>query len=129
MNRFVKLFILATAILVACNPLHDPDSHIHDEAESDLEGQAFTIHSQQLELFAEAGPWQEGKPIVILGHFTLVENGHHPLAEADIRLLLTTEGEVIQEVPGKQRIPGIFGFSLDPVSPMVADLVFIVANP
>ncbi len=131
MNRFVRLFLLATVTVVACNHVNSPDTdtHAHDEEVPELEGQDFTIYSQHLELFAEASPWEEGKPVEINGHFTLIENGHHPLAKTDIRLLVTVEGETLQEVQGEQRIPGIYSFILEPVSPMVARLVFAVSGP
>ena len=129
MDRFVKLFIVAAALLTACGHVHGPDAHTHDDEGIEMEGQAFTVFSRHIELFAEAGPWEAEKPTTINGHFTLIENGHYALAGADIRLLLTAEGKTLQEVHGEQRIPGIYEFSLDPVSPMVADLVFLVSGP
>ena len=106
------------AIMVSCNKKEE-----QPEAQ-ELEPIAYTLYTENSELFVEFKPLVVGQTSKFSAHFTVIGETFTALTDAKITVSLITNGKGIRNSIDAPASPGIFRLALNPTTPGTGKLVF-----
>jgi membrane fusion protein, heavy metal efflux system len=121
-----KIFIALLSIMSlfqGCKSGQDNHDHLHDDVFLFLTG-----YIDELEVFAEAGPFAVGQTSGIYAHFTQLSD-FRQLEDAEVTMSLIVGREGIRQTIDTPVRKGIFAFSLQPVAAGQGQVVFDVKTP
>jgi cobalt-zinc-cadmium efflux system membrane fusion protein len=138
--KYLMLPMAATlCILFGCTPNHDhaaDGGHDHDAAgnhidapETPLDPLAFTVYTENTELFVEFKPLIKGEESRFAAHFTSLGEEFKAIGEGQVTLSLIGAGDSQSVTANEPEVPGIFRLRMVPNQVGSADLVFRVVTP
>jgi cobalt-zinc-cadmium efflux system membrane fusion protein len=104
----ITLFTLA---FIGCT---NKDIDKHNEGASGIEPLAYTLYTENLELFVEFKPLIKGEISKFAAHFTILGSNFSPLNEAEITVSLLVGENGIRTTSSIASSPGIFRLALNP---------------
>jgi membrane fusion protein, heavy metal efflux system len=110
-------------LLTSCGNQTTSD-HGHEHTASALEPLAYTLYTQNLELFVEFKPLVVGSTSKFAAHFTVLGENFTALNEGVISVHLIVSDSIINHTVDSASSPGIFRLSLAPTIAGVGKLVF-----
>ncbi len=116
---------IITAMFIGCSHEH---SHEHGTEEKGLEALAYTLYTDNSELFVEFKPPVVGTETRFAAHFTILGERFYPLQEAVITLTLTVNGKPVTVEANKPEVPGIFRLRLTPTTAGTGKLIFDIVT-
>ena len=126
-------------ILFGCTPNHDhaaDGGHDHDAAgnhidapETPLDPLAFTVYTENTELFVEFKPLIKGEESRFAAHFTSLGEEFKAIGEGQVTLSLIGAGDSQSVTANEPEVPGIFRLRMVPNQVGSADLAFRVVTP
>jgi biotin carboxyl carrier protein len=121
-----KLFIILSAIVLAsCANSGTPKMQTPTNP---LPSLAYTIYTQQSELFAEFRTPVAGDTTKLAGHFTHLGEYFKAITEGTITLTLTIDGVSVSQTSSVSSSPGIFRYVIVPGKVGTGKMVFDVKN-
>lgn len=126
-----KLFIIISVIIMtSCGSHihHKEDAHGHNGEASELPSLAYTIYTEQTELFAEFRTLVVGDTMKLAGHFTHMKELFTALTDGTITLSLIVDGNSVSQTSTVSSSPGIFRYAIVPTKTGVGKLVFDIKN-
>lgn len=109
------LIALAASFFVACAP----NSHQHSSAEAETEeahhhgaGEKYTVYSNRYELFMEATTGESDGQMELLLHLTRLSD-FKPVGQAEISVLMETNGNIVSTKQAEAVIDGIYDCDLE----------------
>lgn len=121
MNKIILPLAIISTMLFSCSHEH---SHEHGTEKKGLEALAYTLYTDNSELFVEFKPPVVGTETRFAAHFTILGEQFLPLQEAVITLTLTVDGKPVSVESHKPEVPGIFRLRLTPTVAGIGKLVF-----
>lgn len=121
MKKIILPLAIITAMFFGCSHEH---SHEHGAEEKALEALAYTLYTDNSELFVEFKPPVVGTETRFAAHFTILGERFVALQEATITLTLTVNGKPVTVEANKPEVPGIFRLRLTPTTEGTGKLVF-----
>ena len=123
MNIFSKLsFLLILAIIVSCNKKEEQPEPL------ELEPLAYTLYTENIELFVEFKPLVVGQTSKFAAHFTVLGETFTALTDAKITVSLINNGKGIKSTVNAPASPGIFRLALEPSTAGTGKLVFDIVT-
>lgn len=117
---FITLAILSLAV-AGCNHPQDNTADVHSEHEA--ESRAFTLFTDEVELFAEVT--LEENETHVISHFTILD-GYKPIREGMLQAVLSSDkGSLSLDFPAPSR-DGIFEFSFEGVPSADAEILLVL---
>ncbi|NQX80770.1 MAG: efflux RND transporter periplasmic adaptor subunit [Flavobacteriaceae bacterium] len=127
MNKiFISLFTIVV-LFTACKHEHGTEgdhSHSQETVTEDLEPLAYTIYTEQSELFVEFKPLIIGETSKFAAHFTKLGNQFKSVDEGSVTVSLIGSNENISHKADSPSSPGIFRLALKPEKEGIYKLVF-----
>ena len=120
MNKLL-LTILIALLASSCQQSNSPDEHAHEAESPTL---AYTLYSDNTELFVEFKPLVVGQSSQFAAHFTKLGETFTALEEGTITLSLIVHDKGIRQTSEKPSSPGIFRLALKPTTPGTGRLIF-----
>ena len=121
MKKIILPLAISTTMFFGCSHEH---SHEDRAEEKGLEALAYTLYTDNSELFVEFKPPVVGTETRFAAHFTILGDRFYPLEEAVITLTLTVNGKTVTVEANKPDVPGIFRLRLTPPVAGIGKLVF-----
>ena len=121
MKKISLVISLFTILFVACNNTK-VDEHEHEAG--GLEPLAYTLYTENLELFVEFKPLIVGNTSKFAAHFTILGESFLPLTEAEITVSLVVGENGIRNSSNTVSSPGIFRLALNPTNTGNGKLIF-----
>ncbi len=133
MNKLFILIVIVAGLFSGCNN----DNHNHGDStgahkhgeEAHGEGTeplAYTLYTDNLELFVEFQPLVVGKTSKFAAHFTRLGKSFKPVTEGYVIVKLIGNGTQLNDTDKEPSSPGIFRLALTPKKSGSYKLVFIV---
>lgn len=107
---------------------HDDDDVGHSHSGDEKPAVAYTVWTDQTELFVEFPALVVGETSRFAAHFTVL-NGHQPVREGSVTVSLIKGDKGIRHSVDTPSSPGIFGPSLQPKEAGIYQLVFELKTP
>ena len=126
-----KLLIIISAILLAScgNKTSNEEAALgHGIGASELPSLAYTVYTQQSELFAEFRTLVVGDTAKIGGHFTHIAELFTAITDGSITLTLTIGGNTVSQTSTVSSSPGIYRYVIVPAKAGIGKLVFDIKN-
>ncbi|CAM3556587.1 cation efflux transporter [Flavobacterium saliperosum S13] len=117
-NNKILLLALLVLSLVSCNKKEDT------KEDSSLEPLAYTLYTDNSELFVEFKPLVVGQTSKFAAHFTVLGENFKALTEANVTVSLVVGNEGIRNSADKPSSPGIFRLALMPKMAGKGTLIF-----
>ena len=123
MTIFSKLsFLVILAVTISCNKKEAQPEAL------ELEPLAYTLYTQNSELFVEFKPLVVGQPSKFAAHFTVLGDTFTALTDAKITVSLISDGKGIRNTVTAPSSPGIFRLALQPTTSGTGKLVFDIVT-
>ncbi|MFT4521640.1 MAG: cobalt-zinc-cadmium efflux system membrane fusion protein [Bacteroidia bacterium] len=119
------MLTLFAFMFIGCN---QKIGKVHEHETSDLEPLAYTIYSDNTELFVEFMPLIVGRTSNFAAHFTVLGEYFLPLKEAKVTVSLVMGKNGIRNSSDTASSPGIFRLALQPKLPGIGKLVFDIVT-
>jgi len=133
MNKVIISFVIFVGLFAGCkddNHKHADAEHGHmhgdEEHAEEPEPLAYTLYTDNLELFVEFKPLIVGKTSRFAAHFTKLGKSFKPVTEGFIIVKLIGKGQQLINTNGKPSSPGIFRLDLTPKNSGTYQLVFVI---
>lgn len=129
-NLLVSLLLMA--VMVSCKKGSE-HGHSHEgegahQHENGLEPMAYTLYSDQTELFVEFKPLVAGTPSRFATHVTVLGETFKPLTEGTVTVSLIVNGKGIRNTAKATSSPGIFRLALQPTAAGTGKLIFDISS-
>lgn len=120
--RIFNFLLCCMLILAACK------SNNPENEESRLPSLAYTIYSQQTELFAEFKTPVIGDTLKIGGHFTYMQEVFTAINTGTITLTLIVGDNTVSQTSSVSSSPGIFRYTIVPAKAGMGKMIFEIKN-
>lgn len=117
------LMAVCALFLVGCAD-KSTDEHGHEHEEGGLEPLAYTVYSENTELFVEFMPLVVGSRSNFAAHFTILGDQFLPLNSGKVTVSLIVGGNGIRNIAESASSPGIFRLALVPNTAGNGRLIF-----
>lgn len=124
--RIVIIMTLFTLLFISCNK--SAHEHSHDHETGGLEPLAYTIYSNNSELFVEFKPLVIGNKSNFVTHITILGERFLPLTEGNVTVSLIVGEYGIRNTADSASSAGIFKLALIPKNEGVGKLIFDIVT-
>ena len=123
MNKFFLIITLAALFLNSCST--KTEEQVLDHGPAPI---AFTMYSEQLELFVEFKSLVVGNTSKFASHFTVLGANFLPLTEGTVTVSLIVNGNGIKQSAKAPTVPGIYRLALTPKTAGTGKLIFDIVT-
>ncbi len=120
-NKFNLLIIILFLAGCSADKVEQPHSH-------GPEALAYTVYSENSEIFVEFKPMVVGAPVRFAAHFTLLGETFRPLTKGTVTVSLIVNGKGIQQSASQPSVPGIYRLALTPKIAGKGTLIFDIVT-
>ncbi len=123
-RTFVPSFFVVFLLIIASSCSNNPTDTKHEHEASGPDNLAYTVYSENLELFVEFKPLVIGSISKFATHLTVTGEKFTALNDAKVTVSLLVGGSGIKQSIDKTDTPGIFRLALEPKLGGLGKLVF-----